>query len=46
VGNFILRMQAPASAGRGSMKIDVRFSTLDEPVIERTISARFLLPFE
>ncbi len=46
VGNFILRMQAPISAGRGSMKVDVRFSTLDEPVIERTVSARFLLPFD
>ncbi len=46
VGNFILRMRAPASTGHGSMKVDVRFSTIDEPVIERTISARFLLPFE
>jgi cytochrome c oxidase accessory protein FixG len=46
VGNFILRMQAPASAGRGSMKVDVRFSTLDEPIIERIVSARFLMPFE
>jgi cytochrome c oxidase accessory protein FixG len=46
VGNFILRMQAPLSAGRGSMKVDVRFSTLDEPVIERTVSARFLMPFD
>jgi hypothetical protein len=46
VGNFILRMQAPITAGRGSMKVDVRFSTLDEPIIERTISARFLMPFD
>jgi polyferredoxin len=46
VGNFILRMQAPLSAGRGSMKVDVRFSTLDEPIIERTVSARFLMPFD
>ena len=46
VGNFILRMQAPTTAGRGSMKVDVRFSTLDEPIIERTISARFLMPFD
>ena len=46
VGNFILRMQAPASAGRGSMKVDVRFSTMDEPIIERTVSARFLMPFD
>jgi cytochrome c oxidase accessory protein FixG len=46
VGNFILRMQAPAGAGRGSMKVDVRFSTMDEPVIERTVSARFLMPFD
>jgi len=46
VGNFIFRMQAPASAGRGSMKVDVRFSTLDEPIIERTVSARFLMPFD
>jgi len=45
VGNFILRMQAPLSAGKGSLKIDVRFSTLDEPIIERTVSARFLMPF-
>ena len=46
VGNFILRMQAPAGTGRGSTKVDVRFSTLDEPIIERTVSARFLMPFE
>jgi len=46
VGNFILRMQAPSDAGRGSMKVDLRFSTLKEPVIERTVSTRFLLPFD
>jgi cytochrome c oxidase accessory protein FixG len=46
VGNFILRLQAPASAGRGSIKVDVRFSTLDEPVIERIVNARFVMPFE
>ena len=46
VGIFIVRMQAPASAGKGSMKVDVKFSTMDEPVIERTVSARFLMPFE
>ncbi len=45
VGNFILRIQAPASAGHGSVKLDVRFSTNEEPVIERTVSARFLMPF-
>ncbi len=45
VGNFILRMQTPASTGRGSMQIKMKFSTLDEPVIERIVSARFLLPF-
>jgi len=44
VGNFILRMQAPRSAGHGSLKVDLRFSTMDEPVIERTVSTRFLLP--
>jgi len=46
VGNFVVRMQAPEGAGRGSMKVDVRFSTLEEPVIERTVSARFLMPFD
>jgi cytochrome c oxidase accessory protein FixG len=46
VGNFIVRMQAPESAGRGSMQVDVRFSTMEEPVIERTVSARFLMPFD
>jgi polyferredoxin len=46
VGNFIVRMQAPESAGRGSTKVDVRFSTMEEPVIERTVSARFLMPFD
>ena len=46
VGNFILRMQAPVSAGRGSKKIDVRLTTLEEPIIERTVSTRFLLPFK
>ena len=46
VGNFILRMQAPRSAGRGSVKVDVRFSTMEEPVIERTVSTRFLMPFD
>jgi cytochrome c oxidase accessory protein FixG len=45
VGNFVVRMQAPVNAGKGSMEIDVRFSTLEEPVIERTVSARFLMPF-
>jgi hypothetical protein len=28
------------------MKVDVKFSTLDEPIIERTVSTRFLLPFD
>lgn len=46
VGNFILRLQAPVSTGRGSLKVDVRFSTMEEPVIERTVSTRFLMPFE
>jgi len=46
VGNFVVRMQAPESAGRGSMQVNVRFSTLEEPVIERTVSARFLMPFD
>lgn len=46
IGQFVLRMQAPASAGRGSVKVDVRFSTIEEPIIERTISARFLMPFD
>jgi len=46
VGNFVLRMQAPASAGRGSLKVDVRFSTIEEPVIERTVSTRFLMPYD
>jgi len=46
VGNFILRMQAPANIGRGSMKVDVLFSTIEEPIIERTVSTRFLMPFE
>jgi hypothetical protein len=46
VGNFVVRIQAPESAGKGSMKLDVRFSTQDEPVIERTVSTRFLLPFD
>ena len=46
VGNFIVRMQAPVDAGRGSLKVDVRFSTVEEPVIERTVSARFLMPYE
>src|SRR5210317_2198693 len=31
VGNFIVRMQAPVDAGRGSLKVDVQFSTLEEP---------------
>ena len=46
VGQFILRMQAPASSGRGSVKVDVRFSTIEEPIIERTVSTRFLMPFK
>ena len=46
VGNFIVRMQAPTSVGSGSLKLDVRFSTMEEPIIERTISTRFLLPHE
>lgn len=46
VGSFVMRMQAPASAGHGSVKVDVRFSTIEEPIIERTISTRFLMPFK
>ena len=46
VGNFILRIQAPASVGHGSVKVDVRFSTVEEPIIERTVSTRFLMPYE
>jgi cytochrome c oxidase accessory protein FixG len=46
IGNFILRIQAPVTAGRGSLKVDVRFATIEEPIIERTVSTRFLLPFE
>ena len=46
IGTFVFRMQAPADAGRGSIKVDVRFSTQDEPVIERTVSTRFLMPFK
>lgn len=46
VGNFIVRMQAPADAGKGSIEVDVRFATVKEPVIERTVSARFLMPYE
>jgi hypothetical protein len=39
-------MQAPATIGRGSMKVDVLFSTIEEPIIERTVSTRFLMPFD
>ena len=46
VGSFIVHVQAPADAGRGSMALKVRFSTVDEPVIERTVDARFLMPFD
>ena len=46
VGNFILRMQAPSSSGQGSVKVDIRFSTTEEPFIERTVSTRFLMPYE
>ena len=46
IGQFVLRMQAPASAGHGSVKVDVRFSTIEEPIIERTVSTRFLMPFK
>ncbi len=46
IGNFIFRLQAPVSAGHGSMKVDIRFATIEEPVIERTVSTRFLMPFD
>lgn len=46
IGQFVLRLQAPLSAGRGSVKVDVRFSTLEKPSIERTVSTRFLMPYE
>ena len=46
IGHFVLRMQTPASSGHGSIKVDVRFSTIEEPYIERTVSTRFLLPYE
>lgn len=45
VGSFIVHIQAPSDAGRGSMEIKVRFSTLEEPFIERVVNARFLMPF-
>jgi len=44
VGEFILRLQAPGNIGQGSIKVNVRFSTIEKPVIERTITTRFLLP--
>jgi len=28
------------------LKVDVRLSTMEEPVIERVVSTRFLLPFD
>lgn len=44
VGTFVVHMQAPASAGRGSIKVDVQFSADDEPGMQRVVSTRFLLP--
>lgn len=46
VGSFIVHIQAPVSAGRGSIELKVRFSTVEEPVIEREVNARFLMPFD
>jgi len=44
VGTFIVHMQAPATAGRGSMKVDVQFTADDQPGMQRVVSSRFLLP--
>ncbi len=44
VGTFVVHMQAPASAGKGSMKVDVQFTAEDQPGMQRVVSSRFLMP--
>ncbi len=44
IGEYTLRVQAPAASGHGLLKFDMRFTTVDKPVIERNVATRFILP--
>lgn len=44
VGTFIVHMQAPASAGKGTIEVDVQFTAEDQPDLQRVVSSRFLMP--
>jgi len=45
VGEYTLRIQAPAGSGHGSEKLEVRFASGDPPPLERTVVTRFILPY-
>lgn len=44
VGTFVVHMQAPASAGKGSMEVEVQFTAEGHPGMQRVVSSRFLMP--
>ncbi len=44
VGVFSLRLSAPATAGQGVLRLDIRFEAEDNPSIQRSASVRMLLP--
>ncbi len=44
VGIFSLRLAAPPEAGEGVLKLDIHFEAEDDAAIERSASARMLLP--
>ncbi|HSM68179.1 MAG TPA: cytochrome c oxidase accessory protein CcoG [Xanthomonadales bacterium] len=44
VGTFSLRLTAPADAGQGVQRLEIRFEAEDDPAIARSTSARLILP--
>jgi hypothetical protein len=45
VGEYTLRIQAPAGSGHGSEKLAVRIATRDDPQLMRIVKTRFILPY-
>lgn len=46
VGEFTLSLRSPATLGRGSQDVELRFQADDEPAIDITRNVRMILPFE
>ncbi len=45
VGEYTMRIQAPAGSGHGPEKLAVRIATQDEPQLMRIVKTRFILPY-